>query len=482
MNACRIRSTNSAPAKVVRSAKSLAALSIGVAALLVGTISPSLAQTVTDFYSFTGTESSALPQHVTPAQGRDGKLYGTTSGQGGTNYGTIFTVSTSRRFRQLHTFDSTDGSQPGGGIVLASDGNFYGTAFSGGSAGFGLLFRISSSGVYTVLHEFAGGADGAAPAAPPIAGSDGTLYGTTYGNAAIGSTIYKYTRSTASLTTLYQFDQAHGSGVIPPLVQGADGNLYGAAYQGGANNCGTIFKVTTSGTLLWYYSFLCTPSGANPVGPLIQGSDGSFYGTTSAGGNRGVGTVFKLDQGGNVSILYNFQSFFGGGADGSTPFAGLVQATDGNLYGSTTAAGSQNLGTLFQITTAGAYKLLYSFNGKAGSGPEAAPVQHTNGMLYGTALQGGKFGFGTVYRLDMGLAPFVALVRYGGKVGSTAQILGQGLTGTTSVTFNGVASNNVHVFSDTLLTAVVPFGATTGPVVVTTPTGALTSNKNFAVQ
>ncbi len=103
-------------------------------------------------------------------------------------------------------------------------------------------------------------------------------------------------------------------------------------------------------------------------------------------------------------------------------------------------------------------------------------------MLYGTAIQGGHFGFGTVYRLDMGLAPFVALVRYGGKVGSTAQILGQGLTGTTSVTFNGVASNNVRVFSDTLLTAVVPFGATTGPVVVTTPSSALTSNKNFAVQ
>ena len=449
--------------------------------VVMGFVTVSSAQVVSNVYSFTGQNSSAFPSNVIPAQGRDGRLYGTTGGQGGTNYGTIFKLASTGQFRQLYTFDAITGSQPDAGVVLSSDGNLYGTAFSGGSSNDGVFFKITPGGTYTLLHEFAGSTDGAQPTAAPIQGLDGNLYGTTFGNATTGSTIYKYTRSTGTLSTLYQFDQAHGSSVIAPLIQATDGNLYGTASQGGANNCGTIFKVTTSGTLLWFYSFPCGQGGSQPVGPLIQATDGNFYGTTSLGGNSGVGTVFKLDQAGTVSILYNFQGFSGGATDGSTPFAGLAQATDGNLYGATNAGGTFNLGALFQITTNGAYKLLYNFTTSAGSGPTGSLVQHTNGLLYGTALQGGRFGFGTVYKLSMGLGPFVTLSRYQGKVGSTAQILGQGFTGTTAVTFNGVAAASFNVVSDTFLTAVVPSGATTGPVMVTTPAGTLTSNKNFVV-
>ena len=157
-----------------------------------------------------------------------------------------------------------------------------------------------------------------------------------------------------------------------------------------------------------------------------------------------------------------------------------MQGTDGNLYGPTQTGGTSGNGTLFQITTTGTYKNLYSFASSVGTQPSVALMQHTNGLFYGTA-SGGADNDGVVYSLDMGLAPFVTFVRPGAKIGQGAQILGQGLNGTTNVTFNGVATT-FKVVSDTYLTAIVPAGATTGPVVVTTPTQTLTSNKNFRIR
>lgn len=211
----------------------------------------------------------------------------------------------------------------------------------------------------------------------------------------------------------------------------------------------------------------------------MQASDGNFYGTTQGGGaGNGYGVVFKMDQTGAVAILYSFQ----GGKDGGSPDAGLVQATDGNLYGVTLGGGgAANSGVLFQITTGGTYKPLHTFSSQTGDSPQAALLQHTNGLLYGTLELGGRFGFGSVYSLNLGLGPFVALVNNAGKVGQSAQILGQQLTGTTSVTFNGVKATSFTVVSDTYMTAVVPSGAATGKLTVTTPTRTLTSNVNFQI-
>jgi uncharacterized repeat protein (TIGR03803 family) len=237
--------------------------------------SSSAAQTVTTLYSFSGQNSSGIPGLVVPAQGRDGRLYGTTFGPSG-SAGSIFKASTIAGITQLYTFGS-DGSNPEPGLTLATDGNHYGTTLSGGTSNNGVLFKITASGVYTVLHEFAGGTDGAAPYAPPIEASDGSLYGTTSGTSG-ASTVYKY--SQGIISTIYSFDQAHGQSVIGALVQASDGNLYGTAEFGGENNCGTIFKVATSGTLLWSYSFPCgSPGGAYPTAGLVQASDGNFYGT-----------------------------------------------------------------------------------------------------------------------------------------------------------------------------------------------------------
>ncbi|MGC1372511.1 MAG: choice-of-anchor tandem repeat GloVer-containing protein, partial [Candidatus Sulfotelmatobacter sp.] len=422
---------------------------------------PSFSQTVTDIYNFTGNNGSGIPLHVILAQGRNGQLFGTTGG--GTNYGTIFQLSARGVLKQLYTFNDTTGSQPNGGLTLANDGYFYGTTGVGGNAGLGVLFRISPNGTYSVLYTFTGGSDGAVPGSPPIVGSDGNLYGTTDGNPTSVSTVYKYARSSGSLTTIYQFTQSEGFNVVASLVQGTDGNLYGTAYQGGGAGCGAIFELSTSGILLWDYSFPCQPGGANPIAGLIQASDGNFYGTTYNGGTYNVGTVFKVSQG-VVSTLYNFHGFPSTASkDGSYPSGGLVQATDGNLYGSTGGGGGTNgAGTLFQISTAGDYKQLYIFAKKNGESPYGTLLQDTSGVFYGTTFEGGKYNQGVVYSLNMGLVPFAALVSYTGKVGGTAQILGQGFTGTTGVTFNGVPATSFNVVSSTYMTALVPSGATTG--------------------
>jgi uncharacterized repeat protein (TIGR03803 family) len=458
----------------------LAGASFPMAALALAFISilptASPAQTVTNIYNFTGNNSGAYPYWVKPAQGRDGRLYVTAQGATG-SYGSILSVGTDGKTRLLHVFDSTHGATPFGGIVLSSDGNFYGTTALGGATNNGVLFRVSQNGTYTVLHEFAGGADGLTPAAPPLEASDGNLYGTTSGSGTVGPTVYKYSRSTG-YSVLRQFDFSQAQYFVSAPIQATDGNLYVTSDSGGASNCGAILKLMLSGTLLWSYSFPCGASGSTPDGQLMQAIDGNFYGTTNGGGTAGNGTVYKVDGEGTVSILYNF---LGLPKDGESPDSGLIQATDGNIYGATLSGGGAGQGTLFQLTTGGVEEILFNFRNKKGEAPFGTPIQHTNGSIYGTVLQGGLGGFGAVYSLNMGLGPFISFVRPTAKVGQAAQILGQGLTGTTSVMFGNVAATSFSVVSDTYMTAVLPTGAASGPVTVTTPAGNLVSHVKFRV-
>jgi uncharacterized repeat protein (TIGR03803 family) len=442
-------------------------------------------QNVSQVFSFSNANSSASPHYVTLAQGRDGALYGTTSGLGQTvtTDGSAFKIATKgAKFAVLHNFS---GASPFAGLTLGIDGNYYGTTGNGGNSNAGVLFKVSAGGSYTVLYQFTGGSDGAYPFASPIQASDGNFYGTTLQGSNNAGTIYRYSPSSGTFTTIFTFnaDQSQGVQILDPLIEGADGNLYGTANLGGTNNCGTIFELSISGQLIQIYSFPCGAGGYAPAGPLIQASDGNFYGTTEGGGvtntrcSGGCGTVFKMSAG-VVSILY---SFAGSPQDGMYPIAGLVEGTDGSLYGSTAEGGTLRLGTLFQISKSGQYKQLYSFAAKYGKDPVGGLIQHTNGKFYGTTPSGGTYNEGSLYSLSMGLGPFIALVRYTGRIGQPAQILGQGLTGSTAVTINGVAATSFKVVSDTYMTAVVPTGATTGPVVVTTPAGTLTSNHNLRI-
>jgi uncharacterized repeat protein (TIGR03803 family) len=450
---------------------------LGLTSALALSSADGTAQTVTDVISFTGDNSLGTPV-MTPAQGRNAEIYGTSFDPKGAN-GSVFSLTTSGVATVLFAFDYTTGSGPLAGLTLATDDNYYGATGSGGTFGLGVLFRISANGSYTVLHDFSGG-DGAGPIANPVQASDGNLYGTTSGDAGVyAPTVYKLTLS-GTFTTMFQFTNAQGKIVGGPLVQGSDGNLYGTAESGGVSDNGTIFKISTSGALLNDYSFPGGAAGATPIGTLVQGKDGNFYGNTYTGGSSGLhayGTVFKMNRQGVVSTLYTFQ----GGADGAYPEGGLMQATDGNLYGTTALGGSSGFGTIFKISTRGSYQQLYSFTGTTGESPGPPPLQHTNGLLYGGTEFGGTYGYGVIYSLDMGLGPFITFVRANGKVGQKAQILGQGLTGTTSVTFNGLPASSFTVVSDTYMTAVVPSGATSGTVTVKTPSGTLISNKTFRV-
>jgi len=376
----------------------------------------------------------------------------------------------------IYTF-GTDGCNPAGGLTLATDGNFYGATYYGGASNVGVLFRLSPKGAYAVLHEFASGSDGSGPIMPPVEDTDGNLYGATYGTNGDLPTIYKYTLKGGAFSTIYNFTPSSGEAVVGPLAQGLDGNLYGAAALGGTEFGGALFELTTTGTLVWSYDFVPGATGGATPYSLTQASDGNFYGAAiSGGGEIQCGTIFQVGPTGSVSTLYTFRSY----ADGCGPETALNQGTDGNLYGITPYAGLHNDGTLFRISEEGAFDLLANI-GPGGAEPLAAPMQDTNGIFYGTTYLGGKYNSGTVYRYNAGLDPFVAFILPVGKAGQSAQILGQGLTGTTSVTFNGIPATTFNVGSDTFMTAVVPTGATTGKVVVTTPGGTLTSNVNFRI-
>ncbi|HUI41875.1 MAG TPA: choice-of-anchor tandem repeat GloVer-containing protein [Terriglobia bacterium] len=464
------------------------------------------AQTFRVVQSFDGTDGSWPGAGL--VQATNGNLYGTTAAGGanttgcyGNGCGTVFKITPSGTLTTLHSFCSqstcTDGAEPSAALVQAADGNFYGTTPAGGAYGQGTVFKITPGGELTTLYNFCSQSnctDGAEPSAALVQATGGNFafYGTTYAGGSYGSgTVFKITPSGA-LTTLHSFcSQSYcmdGAQPLAGLIQATDGNFYGTTY-GGDYNYGTVYKITPSGTLTTIYTFGSQNSdGANPLAGLVQAADGNFYGTTSAGGTNAWGTVFKITPTGTLTTLYSFCSQ-GGCTDGVYPDAGLVQATDGNLYGTTLYGGFDSFGTIFKITPNGTLTTLYNFCSRDfctdGIFSEAGLIQDTNGRLYGTTDNGGAYGwvhgYGTVFTLSMGLGPFVETQPTSGAVGKPVKILGTNLTGATSVTFNGTQAV-LKVVSSSLIITTVPQGATTGKVQVTTPGGVLTSNVPFRVR
>jgi uncharacterized repeat protein (TIGR03803 family) len=453
------------------------------------------AQTFSVLYNFGSIANDPIQPFYSGivAQGRDGNLYSGTNGGGANDQGATFVITPAGTLTTLHSFgsSSTDGVTPSGGLTLGTDGNFYGTTYGGGFPSYGTVFKMAANGAITTLYAFTHSNDGALPIAPPVEGTDGNFYGTTCPlcNGTGNGTIYKITPS-GVFKTLYQFDTTHGYSPEDPLVLGTDGNFYGTARGGGTNLKGVIFKVTSAGKLTILYNFDGT-HGVGPIGPLVQGADGNFYGTTLGGGGPNFGVVYKMKPTGVVTVLHEMN----GTTDGASPYAGLVQATDGNFYGvnesqGTPSAGCPNgCGTIFRITPRGVFSVLYNFDLTTGSLPYGNLVQHTNGLIYGTTQLGGTGGTagfcnpgscGVIFSLNIGAAHVVSTLTSAGKVGKTIEILGQGFTGTTGVSFGGTPAA-FTASSDTYLVATVPVGALTGSVIVTTPGGTLTSNKQFRV-
>jgi uncharacterized repeat protein (TIGR03803 family) len=434
------------------------------------------AQTYTDLYDMGSSGGPNDPRFsAIIAQGRDGNLYSTTNQNFGGGLGDVFKITPSGTLTVIHNFNGTDGQFSIGGLTLATDGKFYGTTGFGGSLGYGTIFSITAEGSLTTLYSFTNGADGSGPQAPPIQGSDGNFYGTTTGVNGNNGSVYKITPS-GVFTTLHSFAGTDGANPIAPLVEGADGVFYGTTYNGGTSGAGTIFAISLSGNFKVLFNFGHVPG--YPIGPLIQGSDGNFYGTTSGAANSAAGGVVFKFMSGQLTVLHDFA----GGSDGYNQVGGLVQATDGNFYGTNDIGPIDFVGgVIFRVSSTGTFATLYDFvGGSAGASAQATLLQHTNGVLYGTTCCGGINSVGNFYSFDVGLGPFVSFLPAAGVVGKTLDILGQGFTGTTGVSFNGTPAT-FKVWHDTFLTATIPAGATTGFVIVTTPGGTLTSNKQFRV-
>ena len=449
------------------------------------------AQTLTTLHSFDYTDGGEPSAGL--VQATNGDLYGTTMNGGANSIGTVFKITPGGKLTMLHSFDRTGGAEIYAGLVQATNGNLYGTAAYGGANGnYGTVFEIRLGGELTTLHSF-DGTDGENPLAGLVQAVNGNLYGTTALDGDGYGTIFKITPS-GTLTPVHYFDDANGAYPGAGLVQATNGEFYGTTVGGGAHNAGTVFKIATSGTLTKLYDF-CSQGdcidGAYPSAVLIQATDGNLYGTTYQGGvvnsdcGAGCGTVFKITPSGRLKTIYTFCSL-SNCTDGAWPYVqGVVQATDGNLYGTTYGGGNNGVGTVFRMSTSGTLKKLYDFCSQGGctdgSYPEAAPIQDTNGDFYGTAQGGGAYGYGTVFRLSVGLGPFVETNPTSGKVGADVKILGTDVTGATSVTFNGTAAV-FKVVSSSLITTTVPTDATTGTVEVTIPKGALNSNVVFRVR
>jgi len=204
--------------------------------------------------------------------------------------------------------------------------------------------------------------------------------------------------------TLYSFTSlSDGAAPSAPLIQGSDGNFYGTTQEGGTNGDGTVFKVNSAGNITTLHEFSGS-DGANPIAPVVEANDGNFYGTTIGGGDYDEGTVFRIDSSGNFESLYSFT----GGDDGGDVSGGLIQAKDGFLYGTTFQGGTSNSGTAFKTDLSGNLSTLYSFTGDTdGYGPMGL-IQGTDGFFYGGTQNGGDFsctagpgsGCGTIFKID----------------------------------------------------------------------------------
>jgi uncharacterized repeat protein (TIGR03803 family) len=463
-------------------------------------------KTVTSFNLTNGDDAVYGPL----VQGANGNFYGTTLGGGTSSYcknteqpffgcGTVFEMTPGGKVTTLYNFcsqaDCADGSFPNG-LVLGANGNFYGTTQTGGVYNHGTLFEMTPGGNLTTLYKFcqlSECADGFTPLGTLVQGVNESFYGVTeFGGGdprecGVGcGTAFEITAE-GKLTTLHVFCGGSSclEGALPQagLVLATNGNFYGSTYSRGKYEEGAIYEITPSGKTSALYGF-CSQSnctdGRNPESALIQASDGNLYGVTPFGGTLNGGTAFKITLSGELTTLYDFND---------TPLSSLTQGTDGNFYGTTWAGGAATDGSLYQLTPAGEVTTLYGFCAKTdcvdGSLPDAGVVQATNGSFYGPTAEGGAIqycdgGCGTVYSLSMGLAPFVKASPSFGAPEHGIGILGNNLTGTTSVTFNGTATT-FTVVSDTYIKATVPTGATSGTIEVTTPNGALSSDVAFQV-
>jgi uncharacterized repeat protein (TIGR03803 family) len=394
--------------------------------LTVVTAEPGQAATFNVIHAFTGQSDGANPYAGLSMDGA-GNLYSTTSA-GGAGFGTVFELKRSGSSwiaNPLYSFTGgDDGAQPRARVVIGPDGSLYGTTFNGGGAGCagrgcGTVFNLrpNCKGPFctwteTVLYRFTGGTDGGQPLGDLVLDQAGNIYGTTQqgglprscGNLGCG-VVYKLTRSGEAWTESLLYEFSGGSdGDIPNggVVFDRSGNLFGTTLIGGANNYGTIFQLTPSGSGWTHnvlYSFQNLNDGSEPDSGLMFDPRGNLCGTTIFGGAGGGGTVFKLKRSGGNWILKVVYSLTGNAG----PFASLTVDAAGNLYGTTGQDGAYRVGSGFKLTHSQGSWTYTSFHDFTGGSDGELPLSNlvfdSSGKMYGTAAYGGANGYGVVVEI-----------------------------------------------------------------------------------
>jgi uncharacterized repeat protein (TIGR03803 family) len=332
--------------------------------------------------------------------GPDNALYGCTQSGGTNTWGTIFKINRDgsgytilRHFSQGEQNLSGTPSLPGPYLICGRDGVLYGTSQQGLDHS-GMIFRLNRDGSgFTILRT-----NFVTNPFNLIHGRDGRLYG------AGQSTVFRIDTDGSNFAVLKNFITGMEGGTLyGRLLHGSDGALYGTCYGGGAANVGTVFKLQPDGSgFAVLHTFTNSPDGAQPYAGLIEGSDGTLYGTTLTGGTNGGGTVFKLDRdGGNYQVLHHFDA---SGVGAQFPRGELVLGLNSLLYGTTPLGGTNGVGTIFRLSLDGSqFHVLYHFGYGAGENPYAGlvqgPASDGSGVLYGTTISGGPASYGTLFAL-----------------------------------------------------------------------------------
>jgi uncharacterized repeat protein (TIGR03803 family) len=326
-------------------------------------------------------------------------------------------MAPAQTFTSLDTFNGQNGENPYGPLIQATNGELYGASATGGNNSGGTVFKVSPGGTMALVYTFCPPCltTGSTPYAGLIQATNGDFYGTAQSSGKNGyGAVFKLTPNGITGTALYSFCSlpmcADGEEPVGAVVQATDGNFYGTTSGGGLYGEGTVFQLSQAGTLATLYSFCALPDcidGAQPSVALVQATDGDFYGTTQAGGANGGGTIFKVTSAGTLTTLYSFscpETGCGGGSN-NPAYGALIQATNGDFYGTAAAGGTNGQGTVFRMTPSGAVRTLYNFCSQTGctdgSRPSGGLVQATDGNFYGTTEFGGANGedFGTIFKI-----------------------------------------------------------------------------------
>jgi uncharacterized repeat protein (TIGR03803 family) len=384
----------------------------GSALALVGFVPFGAAHAATEsvLYSFCSQANCTDGQYpiATLIADTSGNLYGTTSEGGANGDGEVFELAPDGTLTVLHSFNGTDGSGPQAGVIVDSSGNLYGTTTAGATGGD--VFELTPDGTLTILYAF--GAHGADPTASALIDNNGILYATTkYGGASGEGSVFSLDLTNDTATVLYSFCSQQrcedGAGPMAPVIMDSSGNLYGTTAYGGtiakdcSAGCGTVFEITAAGNEQVLYTYKNSKDGRYPFGGLTFGSGNQLFGVTWQGGTHHEGTVFTITVAQQYNVLYDFKTK----KDAQLPWGAMIPDGNGGFYGTACQGGTKDDGAVFDISASGIETVIYSFQGGSDGLCPKASLLNINGTLYGTTEGGGgtacedEIGCGTVFAI-----------------------------------------------------------------------------------